>query len=60
MKKSAGVLALEALGLPTERCMSLRIDFEVNGLVRITTTYSGDHEGVLRVIELIRTTETQP
>ena len=53
----AAVKILEALGLSTKKCLSLRIDFLPHYVVKATATYSVDSEGLDKTIEIIKTFE---
>ncbi|MDN8617859.1 hypothetical protein [Variovorax ginsengisoli] len=54
LSRNVAVEALEALGLPTERAMSLRLEFDPACIVTATVTYAVEDKGLGQVLSLVK------
>lgn len=52
--KPAGVAVLEALGLPTEKCLGLTIEFRPNSLVEVIVRYAPEHDEIEAAAQVLR------
>lgn len=52
--KPAGVAVLEALGLPTEKCLGLTVEFRPNSLVEVVVRYAPDQDQVEAAAQVLR------
>lgn len=53
--ETVAVQVLKAFGLPSERCMSLTINFEHGHIVTVSTVYAAEQEGVDKMCETLST-----
>lgn len=49
-----GIKVLEALGLPTKNCLSVKVEFEPDSIVTATVVYAPDQEGVQGMVDILR------
>lgn len=49
-----GVKVLEALGLPTKNCLSVKLEFEPQSVMTATVVYAPDQECVQGMVDILR------
>jgi hypothetical protein len=54
LSRNIGLAALEALGLPKEKCLSLTLEFEPDTIVVATVKYAPDLGPLESVVEMVR------
>ena len=54
-----GVQALEAIGLPTDKCTGLEIRFQPNNILVATATYAPDAEQMEKLIRVIESARSE-